>query len=80
MSAFCVYVSASLTLRDDELGAAGISDACVLVRAPLMEGKPVSETKLQLCNYGCLQAANRAADVADWNREELVDHQLGSFA
>ena len=52
----------------------------VLVRAPLMEGKPVFETKLKLCHHGCLQAANRAADALDWNREELVDHQLGSFA
>ena len=52
----------------------------VLVRAPLMESKPVSKRQIKLCHHGCLQAANRAADVADWNREELVDHQLGSFA
>jgi len=52
----------------------------VLVRAPLMEGKPVSKRQIKLCHHGCLKAANRAADVADWNCEELVDHQLGSFA
>ncbi len=51
----------------------------VLVRAPLMEGKPVSKRQIKLCHHGCLQAANRAADALDWNREELVDHQLGSF-
>lgn len=45
-----------------------------------METKPVSERQIKLRHHGCLQAANRAADVADWNREELVDHQLGSFA
>ncbi len=52
----------------------------VLVRAPLMEGKPVSKRQIKLCYHGCLQATNRAAHLADWNREELVDHQLGSFA
>ena len=61
-------------------GAAGVTDAYVLVRAPSMESQPVSERQIKLCHHGCLQAANRAADVADWNREELVDHQLGSFA
>ena len=45
-----------------------------------MEAKPVSESQLQFFLHGCLQTANRAADVADWNREELVDHELGSFA
>ena len=45
-----------------------------------MEGKPVSERQIKLRHHGCLQAANRAADALDWNREELVDHQLGSFA
>ena len=52
----------------------------VLVRAPLMEGQPVSKRQIKLCHHGCLKTTNRAADVADWNREELVDHQLGSFA
>ena len=49
-------------------------------RASLMETKPVSESQLQLVHHGCLHIANRAADVVDWNREELVDHELGSFA
>ena len=80
MPAFCLDSSAILTLRDDEPGAAGVSDACVLVRAPLMEGKPVSERQIKLCHHCCLQAANRAVDAANLHRQELVDHQLGSFA
>jgi hypothetical protein len=80
MSAFCFDTSAILTLRDDELGAAGVSDACGAVCASLVESQPVSERQIKLCHHCCLQAANRAADALVWNREELVDHQLGSFA
>ena len=44
-----------------------------------MESQPVSERQIKLCHHFCLQAANRAADVVGWNREELVDHQLGEY-
>ena len=45
-----------------------------------MESQPVSERQVKLRHHGCLQTASRAADLADWNREELVDQQIGSFA
>ena len=41
-----------------------------------MESQLVSEHQIKVSHHGCLQAVSRAADIADWNGEELADQQL----